>query len=606
MSFVSSGLVGGKGVGDNNNSNPTPLSSLLDSESITTAATSKAVKQLNDKIKDLSQKFPEDSVKLPGNEKIIQASEDLSEVLSTGSNLKLLNGEFILTRRISTISNSISIEGQKDVVLNGNGTSIGLKNPRNITFKNIQFKNFSSIGMDNPEDIVFDNCKFLSFSTSGVNLSNYKNIKFINCEWDGIGSSIVNPAWHGSGIYAEVGDGLTIIEPKMTNIYGHGGIFLTSATNFKIIRPEIHDVAYRAINFWTGIQTGVIDRPLIYNCGSINTTGSGVGCNGIYSYYSSDVDLSGVSILYPIIKNVYENAIEGAFGLIESPVIDGTGIDPIGFPTPSTEGIWVEGRKDYSKIIRNPVLRNIHGSGIKSYSSVEIKKLHIYNTIVEESTPSLGTYAIELNSDTGYQDVLVDGVTSKNKTPLFFRTGKAYDDTYVNRVTSVNSGATLPIPAPGRLKVLDGFRSNLISNKDFLEWTAENTLVNWSTISTSISQVSNESVFIPKLTVASEGTEGGAFQILNFPKTANHYYLKINFTGNVNLKIQITPYLSNGNLDFPKSIFLTSSSFSETNVGELTFLYRITTPKARLRIGADSSVQGKHVVIQSIEERLFY
>lgn len=490
-------------------------------------------------------------------------TELVAAATTQGAYIQLQTGEYNLPGHMY-ISDGVTIEARPGVIIDADGRfALAMNNNQNITIKNVTFRNMLKIDIISCTNITFENCTFDTFVQAGVNLEQYQLISFFNCTFRNIGTGTINPTWQGCGIYAKVGVGLTVHECEFLYIYGHAGIFLISSTEFNIFRTNIHDVAYRGINLHTGKHSGVIDHVIISNCGIINTTGSGVGCNGIYGVYTAETDLSEVQILHPIIRNVMENGIEGAFGLIESPIIDGTGIDPIGHPTSSIEGIWVE-NKDYPKVVRNAYLRNIGGDGIKTYTGDFLRKTYIYNTVLEENTANLSRYAVRLTSDQGYVDVLIDGVVSKNKRPLFL-TDRACANTYANGIRAINAGVAFASPGCRQLRTTDGFDPIAIKNKYFVEWTSATELTNWKASSAILSQVVSGSSYVPKLRVTSGGYAGRITQDVLLPDGEKTYYIEVEYTGDTNTVLRITPYNTDGTaLDSSKVSAAQSSSFSDT------------------------------------------
>jgi polygalacturonase len=165
------------------------------------------------------------------NVKILKNITDLISSLTINKNLLLLNGAYTLSTDITSMSNSIVIEGQNNTIIDGNKKGMGISSLQNVTFKNIIFQNFYEIDLPSCANITFENCKFLNFIASGLDIANFKNVKFKGCVIDTIGSSSVNPTWQGSGIYANIGDGLTVIDCEIAHTFGQGGIFHIGVTN---------------------------------------------------------------------------------------------------------------------------------------------------------------------------------------------------------------------------------------------------------------------------------------------------------------------------------------------------------------------------------------
>jgi hypothetical protein len=537
--------------------------------------------------------------------KHVKTVSDLTSSVTSGKNLIVMNGTYTLTADLTSMSNGIVIEGQNNTIIDGGGKSINILDLQNVIFKNIIFQNFGNIQLTNPVNVEFNHCQFNNFVTYGVTPINYTNIRFINgCKWNGIGNGSVNETYQGAGIYANGGSGLVVEDFEMSNTYGQGAVFLVGgATNFSIKRFNIHDTAFRGINSYTGTYSGVIEDGFIYNTGSINTKGSGVGCNGIFAYATADQ--SGVVARKLRFKNVYENAMECGYGMIEDIIIDGTGTDLTNHPTPSIEGIWIQ-QKSYLRVIRNIRIRNAAGSGIKYFdATTPITNLHIYKVVVEDDNPNFTYYGIDLNSQSSYSNVIVDDVTVINKTPSFMANKPMAVPVYMSGVKSLGAGVSLP--NANQLRTKDGLLLNAIQNKDFSSWATSTTLSNWTPQSATLSQVVDDNSYIPQITVTAGGFVGRIVQDIYLPKGLKSYYLRVMFKGNSNMVLKVTPYNIDGTtLNNGAASTITSSSFSSSAFQELTLLAQLNSSKVQVYFGTASSIQGDNITIQSIQERIIY
>ena len=332
----------------------------------------------------------------------VKTTDNLSTALASGKSLLLDAGSFSIAT-ITKIASSVTIEGKANTVINGNNSgSFSVAGLHDVEFKNIIFTNLTEMDFSNSTNLKFTNCQFLNFTTSGVVLNTFNNVEFSNCIISKIGSINVDETWQGMGLYLVNGTNLKVHDSQISNTFGHGAIFLTN-TSFQIYNNKIHDTFYRGIELYLSGNSGSIYNNNIYNCGSINTDHSGIGCNGIYG-----ANASKVTVISNIITNVLENAVEGNFLSIEKNTIDGTGIDMVNHPTPSGEGIYLEGS---GKVIGN-IIKNTHSSGIKSYSPLTISNVDIeQNTI---SNCDAADCAIDLNSDLGYSNINISNNKSYN------------------------------------------------------------------------------------------------------------------------------------------------------------------------------------------------
>jgi len=270
----------------------------------------------------------------------------------------------------------------------------------NVQFENIKFINGKYIKVDNSSNVKFVNVTLENFIQNGFYIYDSSDISITNSKFDNIGSTNVNPTWQGNGVYVSDTTRLTMTNNEISGTYGQGGIFLINSQDFLLNDNNIHDTFYRGISMYSGTFTGIIENNNIQDIGSINTTDSGVTCNGIFG---TGDDLSGVSVLNNYIKNVLENGIEGKYGLVEGNYVDGTGIDIENHPTPSGEGIYAN-----STICRNNTVKNTQRAGIKVHSNGSIKNKTIeYNTITKDVFDA-EHFGIAIISDIkSYSNVLV-------------------------------------------------------------------------------------------------------------------------------------------------------------------------------------------------------
>lgn len=223
------------------------------------------------------------------------------------------------------------------------------------------------------------------------------------CKFENTGiNPSVNPTWQGCGIYTGASHNnssaitdLTVEDCYFYHCNGHGALMICYNSKLNIRNNTFKDNAYRGIHLYGNssgnLSTGIIENNLIDGCGTINTTDSGVGCNGIYSVTGDRVNVINNRIL-----NCYENGIEGQFKSIIGNYIDNMNCDLVHHPTPSVEGIFL-GRCDC--IVKNNVLKNIRSKGISHYSS-QTTSAHriIENNIIDTIIPEDGIHwAIYLN-----------------------------------------------------------------------------------------------------------------------------------------------------------------------------------------------------------------
>lgn len=532
---------------------------------------------------------------------VVSGSVGLPVALSGTKDVLLLDGTYTLASNVTAISSNITIEGHKNTVIDGNSTfGIIVSNLQNVEFKNITFKNFTTFKLTNPVNITFTRCTFSDFTTYGVFLDNLSNVEFVKCKIDKIGNSSVNPSSQGCGIYAG-GDTLIIHDCEISNTYGNGAIFIYGATNIYIKHNKIHDTFFRGVDFYSGTSSGLVDDNDIWNCGSINTTASGITCNGIYS----SGDTYGVTVSNNRITNMLENGIEGVFKYIDNNTIESTGIDPTGHPTPSTEGIYPIPSSDGEIFVRNNKIRNSAGSGIKYYATTTIANMNIINNIIEDDMPNTNYFGIEVNSTVGYSNINIVSNVIKNKvrTTAVYMSNKPCTSCQVSGNKSINSGFSVPYAST--LQTTDGSVGNIIVNREFSAWTDTTHLANWTVANGALAQVVDSNSNIPKLTNGSNGYATKLQQDIYLPKTPHIYYVSILFKGNDNFKVKLTPYQSDGiTLNTSGASLTVTSSFSATNFQQVTLLLQPTYCKCQLSLEVATSIQGNYVIIQSILDKI--
>ena len=329
------------------------------------------------------------------NQKTITTRDNLQSALVSGNNLLIESGTYLISS-ITEISSNIKVEGNTNTIIDGsNRGSFSISGLHDVEFKNITFNNLTEMTFKNSTNLKFTNCKFNNFKDNGIVLDTFDNVEFSNCIISKIGSTNVNVTWEGMGLYLVKGTNFKFHDSEISNTYGHAAIFLTS-TNFEIKNNKLHDTFYRAIELYEDGNSGIISNNNIYNAGSINTTDSGVGCNGIFA----NGDSGNVDIISNTISNVLENAIEGQFKSIQKNIITGTGIDMKNHPTPSGEGIYLTSGK-----CNDNTIKNSKGPAIKGYSEdtiygVEINGNKLINCIGSD-------YAVDMNSEVGYSNIKI-------------------------------------------------------------------------------------------------------------------------------------------------------------------------------------------------------
>lgn len=190
-------------------------------------------------------------------------------------------------------------------------------------------------------DVLVQQCDIADVSHNGVNINGgTSDVRVLGNRIRNCGGGSFNVTYQGCGIYASgqtsAITGLRIAGNDVAETYGIGAVMAQSVTGVRVDANDIARTAYRGI-YLTGTNTGRVKGNSIQECGELNATGSGVGCNGIMvnlTVLASDVLVDGNWIY-----KVAENGFEGRALFLGNTVI-WTGAYP-GLPTPSTEGGFI-------------------------------------------------------------------------------------------------------------------------------------------------------------------------------------------------------------------------------------------------------------------------
>ena len=326
-------------------------------------------------------------------------------------------------RAVHSVNRKTIIAGVDNTVIDLNGESLKLYGLDGVEFRNLTIVNAKYIKISQSKNVTFEDNTFENFLKAGIYAEDSRNVQVVNNQFKNIGISDISPSWQGSAVYVARIQGLNVMNNEVSYTYGHSGIFVSDSTAINVESNHIHDTFYRAIQLYDGTIEGIVKNNNIHDIGSINDTNSGVGANGIYG---ASGDLYGVDIVGNTITNVLENGIEGKFGRVENNVVDGTGIDVVNHPTPSTEGIYANG-----KVYKNNIVKNTHGDGIKVYSESTISDLQIVgNKMVRKNQSKAG---ISIISKVGYSNIIVKDNTVDNYNEILFLYNADYSSiTYLN------------------------------------------------------------------------------------------------------------------------------------------------------------------------------
>ncbi len=282
-------------------------------------------------------------------------------------------------------------------------TSLKMENLDNVTFTNLHFTNMKYMKVSNSNNVTFTNTTFTSFARTGLYLDYTNNVEISDSTFRNMGNETVEITWQGQAIYAGNSDSLVVKNNDISETYGLGSVFVAYTTNFLIDNNEIYNTSLRAIEVYKNDSTGLISNNYVHDIGTLNTSGSGVGANGIFA----EAEAYGVDVINNTVINLLENGIEGKFGLVEGNYVEGTGMDLVNFPTPSPEGIYANGT-----MIRNNTVKNTNGDAIKVYSGSELSNITVENNHVSQTDKSHN--GIAFISQTGYSNITIENNTIVN------------------------------------------------------------------------------------------------------------------------------------------------------------------------------------------------
>lgn len=313
-------------------------------------------------------------------------TDSLQEMFSSsvkGQTISLHNGKYYLSDVVN-ITKDINI-----VTTSGEITGKGLKViGANVTINGVKFKDIekNAIVTEGNANLTVDKC---CFENIGI-------------------SDELDETFEGCAIYAGNDCETKVYDSEFIECRGHGAVFCNGGV-LDVKNSRFIANYYRAIQLYGANETkGVIFGNHIEDCGKYNETGSGVGCNGIYSTNGIGVVVENNTIL-----NSRENAIEGKFMKVVGNYIDGTGVEIETKPTPSNEGIFISSAPAY---VANNVIFNSGSFGIKSFKESAITEpMFIIGNIIRGG----GTGSIDINSAESVNnahiiDNVVDGSVNLN------------------------------------------------------------------------------------------------------------------------------------------------------------------------------------------------
>lgn len=259
------------------------------------------------------------------------------------------------------------------------------------------------------------------------NANNGLDLRIINPDFSNIGGAGINVTFQGCGYYGGAG-GLLISGGGIDNTYGQAGVFINGGNGWSVRGVYIHDTFYRGIQAFGNPTGGLISGNQIKRTGSINNTGSGVGCNGIFCPVANYNDLL---VIGNEIEDVAENGIEGS-GTFLSNKITRTGYRSL--TTPSKEGIYV----DTSAICHNNIITDSAADGIKTFSTISGQYADVCDNIIRNPALSgillqvdgagvtFGYLNVDRNIVYGANDATKNGINILRSNNAVFDAPKSY------------------------------------------------------------------------------------------------------------------------------------------------------------------------------------
>ena len=297
--------------------------------------------------------------------------------IEDGKTLCLPNGKYRLSKQIEITKNLSIVSATSELI--GKGLKvIGAQ----VSINGVIFRDILENAIETEENakLIVDKCQF-------------ENIGILDT---------LDSRYQGCAIYAGEQSNVESYDTVFIECHGHGAIFCNGGGTLNVKNSRFIANYYRAIHIYGENETkGAIFGNHIEDCGKYNNTGSGVGCNGIYSTNGLGIIVENNTIL-----NSRENAIEGVFLKVVGNYIDGTGVEVETKPTPSIEGIFV--LPSHPAYIANNIILNAGGFGIKSYKDTAITEpVFIVGNIIRKC----GLGAIDINSPVSVSNLhVVDNV----------------------------------------------------------------------------------------------------------------------------------------------------------------------------------------------------
>lgn len=263
-------------------------------------------------------------------------------------------------------------------------------------------------------NVKLENINFSDILTKSLYFNSCE-VKIKKCSFNNVTIQEQANLTSHSAIYLSNNIKAIIENCDFSNIKSYGAIYTYGYGYINVNNSYFNNCDYRAFNIIENTNyniplRGFIKNNYIVNCGANNTTGSAVGCNGIYA--------KGCNLIIDnnFIKDSRENAIEiesDYYNMISNNLIDGTNVEIDTKSTPSVEGIFIHSNAD----IINNRLTNVRRRAISSPKSNDNNNFYLNidnNTIVNMIEYDGRTDAIYIIGQSTSNKKITNNITNYN------------------------------------------------------------------------------------------------------------------------------------------------------------------------------------------------
>ena len=307
--------------------------------------------------------------------------------------------------------NNIIMLGDNATLLGGSSlANIENNNRHDIYVKGITFDFSKRIKLQGNAstqyaNIIFEDCVFKGAEQTALHFQWVSDIVLRNCKFDNCGAGLTDPNTYGRAvnIVGQTNDSDTVFMKNIvidgcefSGTYGNKAISIDNGwiSGIDIRNCYFHDTTYGGIEFYNWhtktngysnvVHDCVFERigaaPMATGDPNSGTSSSGVGCCALYLKNSS----SAVIATRNIFKYCVENAIEGSWQEISYNIIDTTGVMQDTRPTPSIEGIYLNGTQQ--SVHHNEIKRTGRTAIIATNQNAPgITDLKIFSNIIKDS-----------------------------------------------------------------------------------------------------------------------------------------------------------------------------------------------------------------------------